>query len=146
MEPATPWLQCITVADLARLKAEQGLAKTRYTLQTSTGVIVNTKERFFEAANQSLPLDPPRVRQNWDALEDSLFGGVLGRPDRSVDILWPFANDVARVFLVVGVKFFKSVTEAVEDHFEYPTRMRLLLICSNESSKQRLDAELWAFK
>lgn len=141
MIPPSPFLTCITVADLARLKADHGLAKRHYTLQATPGMAITTKERFFEAVNASLPLDPPHVSHDWDALDDSLFGGLLGLNNPAVDIIWPFANDVAVVFLVKAVKFLKSVAESVHEH--NGMQVRLFLVCSNEPSRQRIEAEFW---
>lgn len=112
------FLSCIAVADLERLKAERQLAKKHYVLRTANGRIADTKERFFEAVNLSLPLDPfypPGIAHSWDALDDSLFGGLLGLEAPEADIIWPFANDVGIAFLVTGVKFFKNVADSVRN-------------------------------
>lgn len=88
-----------------------------WTVATPMGGVINTQERFWAAVVASLPLDPPislkHTRYNWDALDDSLFGGLLGLGVPAVDILWPFANDVAMVFLVPAVKFFQKVAGSV---------------------------------
>lgn len=48
-----------------------------------------SKDGFFEAVRQNLPLDPP-VRHNriWDALADSLWSGIDGVQAECVVILW----------------------------------------------------------
>jgi hypothetical protein len=145
MTPPAPFLTCRTVTDFAQLKAEHGVAKRHYTLQATPSMAINTEERFWAAVIASLPLDPPimlkHTRYYWDALDDSLFGGLLGLGIPAVDIIWPFANDVAVVFLVKAVKFFKNVAENVHEH--NGMQVRLCLVCSNEASRQRIDAEFW---
>lgn len=139
------FLHCITIAEVGRLKAEHGKARKQFTFQTPTKQVINTKERFFEAANASLPLDPPNVLHDWDALQDSLFGGLLRSGARFVDIVWPFANDVAIVFLVKAVKFFKLVADSVggRDDIGASVTVRVFLVCSNEASRNKLEAEFW---
>ncbi len=106
--------------------------------------MVNTKERFLLRLTPSLPLDPPYVSHNWDALADSLFGGLLSGCATSVDIMWPFANDVTLQFLIVGVKFFRQVAESVRDREDSSVSLRLFLICSNDNSRSTLEAALWS--
>jgi hypothetical protein len=52
---------------------------------------VDGKHQFFDAMVATFPLDPPlsRERDSWDALYDSLFGGLDALPDTQVAILWP---------------------------------------------------------
>lgn len=145
MTPPSPFLTCSTVIDFAQLKADHGLAKRHYMLQAAPGIAITAEERFWAAAIASLPLDPPimlkHTRYYWDALDDSLVGGLLGLGIPAVDIVWPFANDVAVVFLVKAVKFLRSVAESVQEH--NGMQVRLFLLCSNEPSRQRIEAEFW---
>lgn len=146
------FLNCITVAELKRLSAEQNPSEKQYTLQTPHGGILNTKERLFDAAYHSLPIpSSPLVRLNWDALADDLRVGFHFLKCNHVNIIWPFADDVAAssmVFLVKAVKFFKQVAEALSSYSydsgpNYEVAIRLFLVCSNEKSRGTLDAEFW---
>jgi barstar (barnase inhibitor) len=52
---------------------------------------VTSKAEFFEAVRRTLPLDPPLVgsRLVWDALSDSLSGGLANLGSDRVFIIWP---------------------------------------------------------
>jgi Barstar (barnase inhibitor) len=58
---------------------------------------IDSEERFFDAVVATFPLDPPlqRVRNVWDALDDSLRGGLDTLPETQVAILWPDALTLA---------------------------------------------------
>lgn len=47
------------------------------------------KESFIRAVSRVLPLDPPIVGfRNWDALSDSLFGGLDSQDVKGITIMW----------------------------------------------------------
>lgn len=52
---------------------------------------IDGKEQFFDAVVATFPLDPPleRMGDSWDALADSLWGGLDALPETQVAILWP---------------------------------------------------------
>ena len=52
---------------------------------------IASKPDFFDAARSLFPLDPPLVRgeDSWDALTDSLRGGLLGVDAEWIVIVWP---------------------------------------------------------
>ena len=143
------FLHLITVADLKQKIRHKNEAKV-FTLRTAEDELLNTKDRFFRSVNHSLPLDPPDVTHVWDALEDSLFHGLLDSGQKYIEIIWPFADDAAAssALLVINiVKFFHRVAESIYDEDD-PHRncsLSLYLVCSNEKSKERLKLELWNF-
>ncbi|MEU4152603.1 barstar family protein [Streptomyces sp. NPDC026659] len=55
------------------------------------------KETFFGAVRETLPLEPPlgTFRMVWDALADSVWGGLHELKSPSVVIVWPDARPVA---------------------------------------------------
>ncbi|MGW5116408.1 barstar family protein [Streptomyces noursei] len=55
------------------------------------------KEAFFKAVRESVPLAPPlgTSRLVWDALSDSLWGGLHELNSSRVVIVWPDARPVA---------------------------------------------------
>jgi hypothetical protein len=56
---------------------------------------ISTKEDFFEALRCTLPLDPSlHGNRSWDALADSLWGGLDGLQDENIALVWP---DAARM-------------------------------------------------
>ncbi len=57
----------------------------------------STRADFFDAVRASLPLDPPLVgSKSWDALSDSLWGGIDGVDTSIVLITWTGAADLQR--------------------------------------------------
>lgn len=52
---------------------------------------IDATGRFFDAVQSVLPLDPPlqRISDSWDALDDSLWGGLDDLPSDRIAILWP---------------------------------------------------------
>ena len=59
------------------------------------------KKVFFEAVRDALPLDPPMDRIpeicNWDALSDSLRGGIDSLDEDHIVILWPDSSPFSRL-------------------------------------------------
>ena len=48
------------------------------------------RESFFQGVRAGLPLDPPIVgSRSWDALSDSLWGGIDALESERVVIIWP---------------------------------------------------------
>ncbi|HWU05944.1 MAG TPA: barstar family protein [Streptomyces sp.] len=72
--------------------ARQGVAV--FTLSTAGQT---DKETFFGAVRETLPLDPPlgTSRMVWDALSDSVWGGLHKLKSPRVVIIWPDARPVA---------------------------------------------------
>ena len=57
---------------------------------------ISTREALFDAVRQSLPLDPPIVSsRSWDALSDSLWGGLASLDQDRILILWPSSTTMA---------------------------------------------------
>jgi len=56
------------------------------------------KAAFFQAVREMLPLDPPlgTYEDVWDALVDSLFGGIDGLEVPQVVVAWPDADEMRR--------------------------------------------------
>jgi hypothetical protein len=55
-----------------------------------TGIV--DRASFFDALRATLPLDPPiRSARSWDALSDSLWGGLEALDADQVLIVWPNA-------------------------------------------------------
>jgi hypothetical protein len=57
---------------------------------------IASREAFFDAVRETIPLDPPIVSsRSWDALSDSLFGGLVSVDQDRILIIWPNANTMA---------------------------------------------------
>ncbi|MFQ6850117.1 barstar family protein [Streptomyces sp. 35M1] len=88
------------------------------------------KEAFFAAVRDALPPDPPlgSFRMLWDALSDSLWGGLHELKSPRVIIVWPDARPVAgaegdfRTALSILRDVAASLAEA-RDTSERPTQV-----------------------
>jgi hypothetical protein len=57
----------------------------------------STRADFFDAVRASLPLDPPLIgSKSWDALSDSIWGGIDGIDAPVLLITWTGAADLRR--------------------------------------------------
>jgi hypothetical protein len=70
-----------------------GLSASRYRVLTLPANIID-KATFFAAARATLPLVPALADDKWDALDDSLFEGLLELPEDRVAILWSGAKEM----------------------------------------------------
>jgi hypothetical protein len=82
-----PGLNRRTGANIERLVEELRAAGWRvYLLPLGIG----DKTAFFEAVKAVLPLDPPLVgNRSWEALSDSVWGGLDGIDANRIAIVWP---------------------------------------------------------
>ncbi|MEU4679097.1 barstar family protein [Micromonospora sp. NPDC023737] len=56
------------------------------------------REAFFDAVRAALPLDPPLLgNRSWDALSDSLFGGLLALGADRILLVWTNAARMVAV-------------------------------------------------
>src|SRR5437868_10004270 len=70
-----------------------GLQASGYrVLKLPTNIV--DKTTFFAAARAMLPLVPAVPRDHWDALDDSLFEGLLEHPGDRLAILWSGAGEM----------------------------------------------------
>ncbi|WP_369383129.1 hypothetical protein [Streptomyces sp. cg36] len=91
----SPGVYEVSGADIAEIldeAARQGVPVFILSTAGRTG-----REAFFSAVRAALPLDPPlqAVRLVWEALADSLRGGLDALNTPRVVILWPDARPVA---------------------------------------------------
>lgn len=85
----------VSDADVTEILAEaarQGHPVFRLSTEGQTD-----KEAFFGAVRRTLPLDPPlgMARMVWDALSDSVWGGLHALNSPRVVIVWPDARPTA---------------------------------------------------
>jgi len=95
-----------------------------------------SERSFFEAAKKAFPMDPPLVGArgpNWDALADSLFGGVV-LTESSLAIIWTDGRELQganRRAFEVAVGVFEQVVENILNEARCgrsQTRMRVLIV------------------
>jgi hypothetical protein len=74
---------------------------------------IRDKKSLFAAIRETLPLDPPisTERDNWDALEDSLWSGLYSIAEHNAVIVWPDADEMQRTSL----KEFDAAVAILED-------------------------------
>jgi hypothetical protein len=73
--------------DAAALRRDAERAGYTTLMLPEQGIV--DKASFFEAVRSTLPQDPPLgIYDNWDALSDSLSGGLYEHPDQRIAILW----------------------------------------------------------
>lgn len=64
-----------------------------YSLSTGVG---GGRDAFFDAVRATLPLDPPLIsNHSWDALSDSVFGGLYALGAGRVLLIWADAAEMA---------------------------------------------------
>ena len=85
-----------------------------YVLPGETAV---DRRSFLHAVSSSLPLDPPLVLHNsWDAMEDSLWQGLLDAAPEKIAILWKRSGELQRRSsrdFETAVSVFISVAESL---------------------------------
>ncbi|WP_406346810.1 barstar family protein [Streptomyces sp. NBC_00648] len=115
-----PGLHEVAGADIPRILdevARQGVPA--FTLSTATRT---DQEAFFKAVQAALPLDPPlgTVGMVWEALADSLWGGLHALNAPRVVIVWPDAHPVAGAqgdFEIALDILREMVTSLAEAHY-----------------------------
>ncbi|MFF0434182.1 barstar family protein [Streptomyces sp. NPDC004327] len=91
------------------------------------------QEAFFGAVRESLPLDPPLgPRMVWDALSDSLWGGLHELKSPRAVIVWPDARPVAGAEgdFWIALDVLRDVAESLaEDRYTSgrPTRVSVYI-------------------
>ncbi|GAA4305403.1 barstar family protein [Actinomadura luteofluorescens] len=74
---------------------------------------------FFEAVRSTFPLDPPLSSSHvWDALEDSLWEGLLQTGHRTQVIVWPDASafqTAAPNDYATAIQVLTAVSQALAD-------------------------------
>ena len=129
-----------TVVTLAASGSIIVRSKKLYRLQLQSGGHIRSEDSFWQAAFDSLPLDPPMSApvRSLDAAQDSLFGGLLGEPDGEVDVLWAYADQVPRDVLRFGVAMIQTIADWLHptQRAEYGdpggVKLQLYLVCANE--------------
>ena len=78
------------VDDLDAGEAQAALTQDGWLAFVLDGTQITDRESFFTVVRRIVPLDPPVYRNCvWDALSDSLFGGIDLIEADKVAILWP---------------------------------------------------------
>jgi hypothetical protein len=88
LPPGVSW---VTNCELAQVR-EKALSNgaTVFDLEPAA----TTREAIFEAVRSSMPLDPPIISsRSWDALSDSVWGGLHALDSRNILITWARASE-----------------------------------------------------
>ena len=102
----------MTTDDVEAARAEaQAKGAASFELRTRAA----TRDAFFDAAREGLPLDPPVLgSKSWDALADSIWAGLDGVGTRDVAIAWLGASnfkELAPAEFHIAYEILKSLTE-----------------------------------
>ena len=82
----------------ARVSLRESLLRNGYVVFTIETGNRGGRERVFESVKATFPLDPPVVSaRSWDALSDSLWGGIVGLGARRIAGIWVDADNFARL-------------------------------------------------
>jgi Barstar (barnase inhibitor) len=80
---------------------------------------IKDKRAFFEGIRKSLPLDPPILGyHSWDALSDSLWGGLEGVDASEIAIIWPGSAEMASAQpedFEIAKSILSDLTESLAD-------------------------------
>ena len=136
----------ITLADSDSIAAR---SEKLYRFCLKSGAVPRSEESLWQAVIDTFPLDPRKSSPGrvLDALEDSLFGGLLGAGHSEVDVLWRYADHTPRDFLSFGVEFFQQLAESLHPNErakngEDGVLLHLYLVCANHSAREDLDRTL----
>jgi hypothetical protein len=110
--------QGVTMIDPAedeRVVSKANAEAAQLLILTTAGA--DSQAAFFDAVRRELPLDPPLVgSRSWDALSDSLWGGLDLLEAGVVVILWRGAADFQRAAPTefgMAVTVLQDVTESL---------------------------------
>src|SRR5207237_6274213 len=97
-----------------------------------------TRADFFEQVRGDLPLDPPLIgSQSWDALADSLWGGIDSADASVVAIIWKGASDLRRNApedFAIAMSVFRDLASSLakwEDTDGEPKKVCVYVCCRN---------------
>lgn len=81
---------------------------------------LSTKEEFMTAAHELLPFDPPFFSDSdsWDALSDSLWGGLHALHAIGVLIIWPHSKKLSLLDPITYrqiISIFESISKTIRN-------------------------------
>ena len=129
---------CINSESLAQLN--QTLKDQQFIIYILNGSRIHDKRSLFEELYRQLPFDPdfgPSKNLIWDALMDSISGGLLGQPEHKVAIVWLDADRILGDGLQTLLDFVEAFTleaDRLSDIDEdqeanlYPILLRVFLV------------------
>lgn len=96
---------------------------------------ISDKASFVEGIRAGVPLDPPVMAPNWDALEDSIWEGICSLSEPSVVIVWPNADVMERrspAEFAVATELLDSITRTLaSDKVTVGAPKRVCIILTN---------------
>lgn len=94
------------------LSLKEEFEKNSWLVYIFEGTGIVSKESFFNKIKNTLPLDPPLGDYNvWDALQDSLFGGIDLLESKKICIIW----DNHQIMENAAAKDYKIILEIFEE-------------------------------
>jgi hypothetical protein len=87
---------------------------------------IDSRESFFDAVREILPMDPPLLAsRSWDALSDSLWGGLYSIDEDRILIVWPNSGALA----TSAAKEYETALSVLKD--------LITTLADNETTQQR---------
>lgn len=103
--------------DLERLIA--CLTERGWTVYILRGTHVTDRASFFDAVRAVLPLDPPLLgNRSWDALSDSIWGGLDALDSDRIAIIWENAaslQDASHTDYETALEIFMELSASLAD-------------------------------
>lgn len=146
------FLECLTVSEKKDISSRDSKV---YNFQVQNNIPVTSERLFWEAAINTFLLNPKyhKSGQSMDALEDSLFAGLLESSDSRSNIVWSCADSVQQTFIKKQVVFFHHLAQSLHPESKFRSKSRdggvvlcLYLVCSNEGNRNALDDYLSLYK
>lgn len=80
---------------------------------------IKDTQSFFEGIRARVPLDPPVLgNNNWDALSDSLWGGLDSLDTNKIVIIWPSSAEMASAHpedFKIAINILSELTKSLAD-------------------------------
>jgi hypothetical protein len=93
---------------------------------------ISSRSEFFAAIRSILPLDPPmQSDRSWDALSDSLWGGLDALPETRIVLLWPDSatlKSAAPSDFRLAVDVLADVSKTLADVASTPTPKDIVVL------------------
>lgn len=126
-------INCIKHESLNQLKTD--LHQKNYCLFELNGEEIQNAESLFQQIAGSFPQDPPLSGNcNWDALADSLFGGLDQLGETRVAFIWTHADNMLHSGLddlltaVICFDQIASVVATTEAGLSEPVKLLVFLV------------------
>lgn len=139
-----PLLLCVQTACLQRLL--QHFTDAGFEVLWLDGSRIEDKRSFFAGVREQLPLDPPlRSEDRWDALFDSLWGGLGELEKPRVALVWTHCHRMLRrglPDLLTAVDGLLALARDAARAGDGPAEVRIVLVGEGDNFRELADYHL----